>query len=399
MKIEEIKHPTVWNSFFNVNSSPSFLQSWEWGEFEKNNGYEILRLGIYSSSNVEKNSDKSSRQARTLKAMALVIKIKAKRGRFLFIPHGPIIEVKNQKSKVKNILKTLLIKIQELAVKGNFTFIRIAPIFENTPENQKIFSDLGFKKAPIYMHAERLWILPLTVETRHASSLQYINDEQLLSGMRKTTRYLIRKAERDGVIIEKRTDEKAIADFWKIYEETAKRENFVPFSKDFIRKEFEAFNKTGNALFLFGKIDSGVVPADSTGPPQNDVILASEEPALPAGRRARPESNHLASALIIFTKSTAFYHQGASIHSKIPVTYLLQWEAIKEAKRRGCLFYNFWGILQEGRTPKNWQGLTLFKTGFGGKQIDYLPTQDYIISPKYYLTYLYEKFLGWRRGV
>ena len=49
-------------------------------------------------------------------------------------------------------------------MKGNFTFIRIAPIFENTPENQKIFSDLGFKKAPIYMHAERLWILNLTSE-------------------------------------------------------------------------------------------------------------------------------------------------------------------------------------------------------------------------------------------
>src|SRR3990167_6313218 len=104
-------------------------------------------------------------------------------------------------------------------------------------------------------------------------------------------------------------------------------------------------------------------------------------------------------ALFIFTKSTAFYHQGASIHTKIPVTYLEQWEAIKEAKKRGCKYYNFWGILQEGRSPKNWQGLTLFKTGFGGRQVDYLPTQDYIISPKYYLTYIYEKLLAWRRGV
>jgi lipid II:glycine glycyltransferase (peptidoglycan interpeptide bridge formation enzyme) len=178
--------------------------------------------------------------------------------------------------------------------------------------------------------------------------------------MRKTTRYLIKKAIRDNVIIEKHTDEKAVDDFYKIYGETAKRENFVPFAKDFIKKEFEAFHKTGNAIFLF---------------------------------------NPVAAALILFTKSTAFYHQGASIHTKIPVTYLLQWEAVRQAKRRGCQFYNFWGILQKGRTPKNWEGLTLFKTGFGGKQIDYLPTQDYIISPKYYLTYIYEKFLQWKRGV
>jgi len=192
------------------------------------------------------------------------------------------------------------------------------------------------------------------------------SEEQLLAEMRKTTRYLIRKAERDNVIIEKRTDEKAVDDFWKIYQETAKRENFVPFSKNYIKNEFEAFNKTGSALFFFGKIETGPV---------------------------------VAAALIIFTKSTAFYHQGASIHTKVPVTYLLQWEAIKEAKKRGCQLYNFWGTLLPGRTPKSWSGLTLFKQGFGGHQIDYLPTQDYIISKKYCLTYFWEKFLAWRRGV
>ena len=350
MKIDEIKSYKVWQDFFNENGSSSFLQAWEWGEFEKNTGYEVLRLGIYDKSN--------------LAAIAQVIKIRAKRGNFLLIPHGPIFtkhltyNIQHFKSIISNLLNFLI----SLAKKEEYTFIRIAPVMEDSQENKKLYFDLGFKKAPIYMHAERLWVLDLDK-----------SEEELLNGMRKTTRYLVRKATRDGVAIEKRTDEKAVEDFWKIYQETVKREKFVPFSKDFIKKEFEAFHKTGNAIFLFGKVETS--------------------------RRDVSTHEYIASALVIFTKSTAFYHQGASIHIKVPVTYLLQWEAIKEAKKRGCLYYNFWGILQAGRTPKNWQGLTLFKTGFGGRQIDYLPTQDYIISPKYYLTYIYEKLLAWRRGV
>lgn len=351
MIIQEIGELSTWNVFFDQNGSPSFLQSWEWGEFEEKMGYRVTRLGVY-----KKNE---------LAGIAQVIHMKTRRGSFLFIPHGPIMNVERGTWNVERIIKALQEYLIDLAKKENCSFIRIAPILENMPENQKIFADLGFKKAPIYMHAERLWVLPLYHLDIDRSKM-VINDEEILSKMRKTTRYLIRKAQREGVIIEKRTDEMAVDDFYKIYEQTAARENFVPFSKAFIREEFNAFNKTGNALFLFGKVH-------------------------PAGG--------IASALIIFTKSTGFYHQGASIHTKIPVTYLLQWEAIKEARRRGCQFYNFWGIQQEGRTPKSWSGLTLFKQGFGGQQIDYLPTQDLVLSPKYYLIYLYERLLAWRRGV
>ncbi len=383
MKIIEIDDLHQWQSFCDEAGSPSFLQSWEWGEFEKRSGYRVKRLGLL--------------EQKKLIATAQIIEIKSKRGNFLFVPHGPIIKlqtnepdrrsvhgpvpkngsgsrVTNDKLQIKEIIAELLNYLITLARKDDFSFIRIAPILENTDDNKKIFSDLGFKKAPIYMHAERVWILPLTktllVDSAVRSyttlkSEQYFNDEELLTKMRKTTRYSIKRAARDRVIIKKRVDEEALDNFMQIYKTTAERENFVPFSRSFIKHEFESFHKTGNAMFFEATHPQGV----------------------------------LASALIIFTKSTAFYHQGASIHSKIPAPYLLQWEAIREAKRRGCAFYNFWGILQEGRTPKAWGGLTLFKQGFGGKEIDYVPTQDYILSPKYYLTYAYETYLNWRRGV
>jgi len=340
MIIQEIINKLNWDNFFNENESPSFLQSWEWGEFEISQNYDLIRLGLFDDNNL-------------LIGILQVIHIKARRGNFLFVPHGPIInKIKiNSISKAFRALHDYLI---DLGKKKNCAFIRISPVMENTKNNENLFKNLGYKTAPIYMHAERVWILPVDK-----------NEDQLLNEMRKTTRYMIRKAIRDGVVIEKRTDRKAIEIFWRIYQETAKREKFVPFSRDFISKEFEAFHKSGNAMFLLGKTNG----------------------------------KYLAASLIVFTKSTGFYHQGASIHSKIPVPYLLQWEAIKETKKRGCRYYNFWGILQEGRTPKNWGGLTMFKQGFGGHQIDYWPTQDYILLPKYYLTYFYEKYLGWKRNI
>jgi len=338
MITKEIIDQPTWQKFFDENGSPSFLHSWEWGEMEKKQGYEIKRIGVFDDNR--------------LIAIVLIIVITSKRGKFLFIPHGPLV-------KLKTVFKKLKEALIHLAKKENCFFIRIASVLENNQENEKLFIDLGFKKAPIYMHSETMWILPLNK-----------TEDELLSQMRKTTRYLIKKAAKDGVIIEKRTDERAVDDFHKLFEETVKRENFTPFSKKFIKDEFETFHKTGNALFLFARLKTP------------EVV-----------------NNYLASALIIFTDSTAFYHQGASIHTKYPAPYLIQWEAIKEAKQRGCSFYNFWGICKPGRTPKSWTGLTLFKQGFGGQEINYLPTQDLIISSKYYLTYLYEKILNWRRGV
>jgi lipid II:glycine glycyltransferase (peptidoglycan interpeptide bridge formation enzyme) len=109
----------------------------------------------------------------------------------------------------------------------------------------------------------------------------------------------------------------------------------------------------------------------------------------------------ISSSMIIFWQDTAFYHQGASSlkHPKIPVSYLLQWETIKEAKKRNLNLYNFWGIAPEGRKSHPWAGLTLFKKGFGGYVKKYVETQDLPLSQRYWLTFVFESLRRIKRDL
>ena len=108
----------------------------------------------------------------------------------------------------------------------------------------------------------------------------------------------------------------------------------------------------------------------------------------------------MASALVTFWSGIGFYHQAAldPKYHKVPIAYLLQWEAIKEAKKRGCKLYDFWGYVDpKSRHP--WAGPTLFKMGFGGKAYEYVRTQDLPLSKKYWLTYGFEVLRKIKRGL
>lgn len=344
MQIKEITDKTRWENFILSQSPNTFLHSWNWGEFNKLMGDKIFHLGIFDN---EK-----------LAGVALVIKVIAKRGKFLFCPHGPIIESSKfnppdggQSSKFWN---TLFDYLKNLAKKEDVDFVRISPLLENTPENLEIFSNHGFRNAPVHMmHPEIAWLLDISK-----------SEEEIFSGIRKTTRNIIRRAEKEGIEIAESKENGDIEKFYSLHEQTVGRHKFVPFPKDYLKKEFEVFSPENQISVFFAK--------------HNSMIISS--------------------AIIVFYDHSAFYHHGASLASKIPASHLLIWEAIKAAKKRGCEIFNFWGIAPEGAKNHPWAGLTFFKTGFGGYKKEYLHAQDLVISHKYWLNYLIEKIRRFSRG-
>ena len=47
MEIKEIKNKSEWESFLIRCVKKTFLQSWNWGEFNEKMGSKIWRIGVY----------------------------------------------------------------------------------------------------------------------------------------------------------------------------------------------------------------------------------------------------------------------------------------------------------------------------------------------------------------
>ncbi len=178
---------------------------------------------------------------------------------------------------------------------------------------------------------------------------------------------LIFLANQDIQIV-KSTDVKDLEIFYAIHSEVVKIQKFVPFSLEYLRKEFLAFLKDNQITLSFAKY----------------------------------KGKYIAASFEIFYSGMGFYHHAGLLPEfrKLPVSHLLQWEAIKEAKRRGCKIYDFWGYADPVKNPKHpYAGPTLFKMGFGGYKDEYVRTQDFIISQKYWINYIIELARKIKRGL
>jgi len=336
--IKEIEEKKDWEGFFEDLENKTFLQSFDWGEFQKLMGNKIFRWGFF------KNSKKITQ--------VLICKIFAKRGNYFLIQHGP--QIKEEKEKV---MKIFLEEIKKLAKKEKAIFLRMVPLFEK--EGEKFLKSLGFKKSPLHANAYESTI-KLKIEDP---------EEELLKKMRKTARYLIRQFQKQkDVEIFEAENLKDVENFYSLSLKTAKYKGFVPFSFEFLKNQFLTFKKENKISILFAKYKEKIV---------GGIVL-------------------------VFWSKVCFYHQAAfdPEFRKIPISYGLVFEGIKKAKEKGCKIFDFWGFIDPQKYPRHpWTGPSLFKQGFGGEVFEYCGTFDFPFSKKYWVFWLLDFLRKIKKGL
>jgi len=272
---------------------------------------------------------------------------------WLYCNRGPVFE--NFADGAEDFMQ----KVKEIAKEENSIFLRIEPpIILSSHEANKyeaVIKKLGFREAHTSHQPQCTTTIDLT------QSLDII-----LANMKQKGRYNIRLAEKKGVKIRKSDSKntvqfaKDINAYYKILEETTKRDSFLGHGKKFY----------GDMVKFLGEKDAGA------------LYLAEYEGKIIAG------------LIATFYEKQAIYYYGASSnkHRNVMAPYLLQWHVIQEAKTRGMTQYDFLGIAPPGAKNHPWEGVTGFKMKFGGEIVKYVSAKEYVFKPiTYYLLVLLKK--------
>ena len=288
----------------------NFLQSPKWQKFNQLLGRRVIYRRIPDQAHI------------------LMVIRNAKRGRFLEISNGPLMDWSNQA-----LVKLVFSEIFQIAKQNKCVFIRFRPALEETPENQAYITNIGAIKASFHLNAEHTVMIDLGK-----------TEEELLADFRRQTRYEVRRADKLKIkVVDTTARPDILREFHAVQLETARRQHFIPPTMH----ELEALKKSFGADF---KIYTAF-----------DV-----------------ENKPIAYGLILMDGQEADYYEAAStpLSRKLPGAYALQWQVMKDLKKLGIKRYNLWGIAPEGQTNHRYSGVTTFKTGFSSQRFTYISAQD-----------------------
>jgi peptidoglycan pentaglycine glycine transferase (the first glycine) len=337
----------TWNSFVVASPTGHLLQSWQWGQLKAAFGWQAARLGIED-------------EGRLIAGAQVLFRSLPPFPRYLsiaYVPKGPILDLGKQE-----ISEALLSAIHRLARQKRAILLKIEPELPHSPAAVKQLQVCGFRPSQ------------QTIQPRSTIHIDLRADlDEILARMKSKTRYNVRLAGRKGVLVRVGTaDDLPI--FYRLIELTGRRDGFAIHSRGYYETAYRLF-----------------VPSDLAR-----LFLATYHDEVIAG-------------LMVFAfGQRAWYMYGASSdreRDRMP-NHLLQWQAIRWAKERGCLTYDLWGIPDEvGQEPERHKrtvtdrqgglwGVYRFKQGFGGQVVRYVGAYDYVYRPA--LAWLYNKAVAWR---
>lgn len=306
------------------------LQSWSWGEFRKQTGVSVSRVGVY-----EKEKLVRSFQITWHK-----------------LPKTPYC--------IGYCPKSVLPNPEEMKYLSNLARDKGAIMIKFEPNRRKddeameqinlLSQQFNFKKGKSLFTKFSFW---LEIDR---------SEEEILKGMHQKTRYNLRLAEKKGVKIVE--DENGFEDYWKLMEETTKRQGFYAHTKKYHQQMWQSMKKSGMG-HLFKAVYEGKV---------------------------------LTTWILFVLNGVLYYPYGASSNQnrEVMASNLLMWEAIKFGKKNHCKLFDMWGSLGPEPDVKDpWYGFHRFKQGYGPELVEFVGTYDLIVNPVVYKLYGMVDWLRW----
>jgi lipid II:glycine glycyltransferase (peptidoglycan interpeptide bridge formation enzyme) len=238
--------------------------------------------------------------------------------------------------------------------------VKIEPeVLEQQKDVKALLGEIGFRKSRYDLNQKTTLVVDLST-----------SEEELLGRMKGKTRYNVRLADRKGVEVVEPEFEEGWATFYEWMKATSERK------EDYVLRR--------SRDYLYGVMRS-MHDAD-----QGRLFFAEHEGTPLAG-------------MYVFTFGEKYWYMyGASSDEKrnLKPNYLLQWEVMRWAKRRGLMHYDMVGVpkSEELNEDNSLWNVYKFKEGFGGEISDSLGCYDlpvgrvraaawYKFEPVYYRLY------------
>jgi peptidoglycan pentaglycine glycine transferase (the first glycine) len=332
-----------WNRRIASVHGGHLLQSWEWGELKSRHGWVAERIAWDDS------------QGRPLAAVQIlsrqtIIPILGISLAVRYAPRGPCLDWSDAAS-----VALVLSELNRRAREHGTVLVKVDP---ETPEpvSQELLEAAPAEAAPGVVRRMLLaqgWRRsPDQIQFRNTMVLDLrASEDELLAGMKQKTRYNLRLAERRGV----QTRPAHEGDFqvlYKMYAETALRDKFAVREYAYYADAWGSFLRAGLAQpFL----------AEAEGEPVAGLIVYR------FGKRA-----------------WFLFGMSRDLHRERMPNHLLQWEAIRWARAKGCESYDLWGAPEKLEPSDALWGVYKFKEGFGARMVEGAGAWDYSVRPGLY---------------
>ncbi len=299
------------------------IQSWEWGEFRKKNGLDLVRLGHFEGNRL------------TLAYQLTFHKVPVLKKTIGYLPKGPMVSAK------------MIESIFDLGKRKNAAFIKLEP--NVIIGNQK--SDVGNQMKKI---DERLVVAKKALFTKYNFLLDLTqSQDKIMTSMHPKTRYNIGVAQKKGVEVYESTKDSDFEIYLKLYFDTTHRQKYFGHTPAYHKLLWKTLVPAGMARLLIAKY----------------------------------QGKPLVAWMLFIFGDTLYYPYGGSSteHKDVMASNLVAFEAITLGKKLGLKTFDMWGALgPEASHFDPWYGFHRFKAGYGPKLVEYLGTYDLVITPLLY---------------